>query len=86
MTTTGADFRIVPGGEPIPRKIWARATDILADYCRAGEAFAAAGRPRDGAIAKTFDKAEADYNRMADSIWFARWSQEQMEEWERIAG
>jgi len=71
-------------GNPIPPKVWLMATDIAAEYARRGEAFAAAGRPADGPVADMFCGAEAEYNQMADAIWFARWEDWQREEWERI--
>lgn len=78
-------FVNIPHGQPIPLKTWARATDVLADYIRAGEKFVAAGRPANGDIAREFEKCEGDYQEMADAIWFAKMTNEQREEWARIS-
>ena len=77
-------FELIRGGNPIPPKVWLRATDIAAEYARYGESFAAAGRPADGPVADMFSRAEAEYSQMADAIWFAKWEKWQREEWERI--
>ncbi len=74
-------FLTIAHGQPIPYKIWMKATDVLADYHRAGETMVASGQ-----IAADYLKAEAEYNQMADAIWFAKWTKEQRDEWERIAG
>ena len=72
----------VPHGQPIPYKVWMKAMDVLADYHRAGEALIASSS---GEITDDFLKAEAEYNQMADAIWFAKWTKEQRDEWERIS-
>ena len=77
-------FEVIRGGNPIPPKVWLRATDVAAEYARCGEAFVKAGRPSDGPVADCFSKAVAEYDQMADAIWYAKWEQWQREEWERI--
>ena len=71
-------------GKPIPYKVWMKATDILADYIRAGQAWVEAGRIKGGPIYDMFCKAEESYNQMADAIWFASWTPEQRKEWDGI--
>jgi hypothetical protein len=75
---------VIHGGNPMPPKVWLRATDIAAEYARCGEAFVAAGRPVNGPVADRFSRAEAEYSQMANAIWFAKWEKWQREEWERI--
>lgn len=77
-------FEVIRGGNPIPPKVWLRATEVAAEYARCGEAFVAAGRPADGPVADRLSMAEAEYSQMADAIWFAKWEGWQREEWERI--
>ena len=77
-------FEVIRGGNPIPSKVWLRATDVAAEYARCGEAFVAAGRPSTGPVSDSFAKAEAEYSQMADAIWWAKWEKWQREEWERI--
>ena len=74
----------VPGKQRVPPKIWMRATDVAAEYARAGEAFITAGRPSVGPIAENFREAEIEYNETADAIWFAAWTSEQRVEWDSI--
>lgn len=77
-------FNTIPHGQPIPVKVWLRATDVAAEYARCGEAFVAAGKPKSGPLADALDRAGSEYGQMADAIWFAKWTQEQREEWSRI--
>lgn len=77
-------FQTIPHGERIPVKVWMQATDVLADYVRAGEAFVASGRPCDGPVFESFLANNEKYNQMADAIWFAKWTKEQRNEWSRI--
>lgn len=70
-------------GLPIPPKVWMRALDVLVEYSSSGIAFVAAGRPKQGPVAERFAAAEAEYDRMADAIWFAKWTDNQREEWSR---
>ena len=70
--------------EAIPYKVWMRATDALAEYCNAGEAFVACGKKKNSAEERALIKAEIEYNKAADRIWFSRWTKEQREEWGRI--
>lgn len=79
-------FETIKGGNPIPPKVWLRATDVAAEFARCGEAFVAAGRPATGNIAAEYAKAEAAYNQMADAIWFAKWTPSQREEWRLLFG
>jgi len=74
----------VPHGERIPKKTWLRCTDILAEYCRAGELFVKEGKPDSGETAERFKASEKEYNQMADAIWFAKWEKSQREEWTLI--
>lgn len=80
----GCMFERVPGGQPIPQKVWMRASDVAAEYARCGEAFVSAGRPVVGLVTDRFVIANAEYNQMADAIWFAKWTEEQRDEWSRI--
>ena len=74
----------IPHGMPIPRKIWCQATDILVDYRRAGNTWVEMGRPYNGPLYDQFCTLEKEYNIMADNIWFAKWTKDQREEWDRI--
>lgn len=71
-------------GIPIPPKVWARATDDLIEYRIAGKQWVDAGKPKAGPLYDEFCRTEKQYNNMADRIWFAAWTPEQREEWQRI--
>ena len=76
-------FEVIHGGNPIPPKVWLRATDVAAEYARCGEAFVAAGRPSTVPISDSFAKAEAEYSQMADAIWWAKWDLNPQSFWEQ---
>jgi len=72
-------------GRPVPPKVWARATDVLARYHQAGRAWVNAGRPEGDELDKQLEEAEEEYSPMADYIIIcAALTDDQREEWHRI--
>jgi hypothetical protein len=77
-------IEVIKHGYPVPPKVWARATDLLAGYRDAGEAWMAAGRPSEGPVVDAFNKAEMEYTQAADAVFFGKWTEEQRAEWNRL--
>ena len=80
------EMQPVPHGQPIPYKLWMKATDAKADYCRLGEKWNKEEKPRDSELYNEFCKTEKEYNKMADLVWFGSWTDDQRKEWESIGG
>jgi len=78
------NIETIRSGNQIPYKLWLRATDALARYRIAGLQWIAAGKAKTGQIYSDFCDAETEYNKIADAIWFAKWTPDQRAEWERI--
>ena len=66
-----------------PRALWGRLIDACAIHIKAGQAWVAAGRPRDDRYA-AFCAAERDYLPLRDEADRWEWNEEQRAEWSRL--
>lgn len=70
------------GGAPVG--VFARAVDSLPAFMTAGQAWVAAGRPRDDVLYPAFVSAEREYTACRDEADKWEWTPEQSAEWNRV--